>query len=236
MKIFIKAILLLSFISMPLSLMAIDIPLDSFSISPDGKAGSKDKNGNYVLNLGYVDASTLFDEHPMKERLKKTFLDELKKKQKGMDEEKNSISLLESSVSKERDETAKLTSDLEEFRITSQKMIDSSSNTAKIEKKIKDDIKGKEKEISEKEKSIKGIEENIKSKKEGLIALKQNNMEELEKLEKKQTALVLDDLYKVIEDLAKEENITVILDKNNILYGKKLKDFTPKVRQRLKGR
>jgi Skp family chaperone for outer membrane proteins len=59
---------------------------------------------------------------------------------------------------------------------------------------------------------------------------------ELSELEDCKTQLIMADFYSVILDIAKEENISVVVDKSSILYGQPGIDLTDKVLDRLRGK
>jgi len=56
------------------------------------------------------------------------------------------------------------------------------------------------------------------------------------KLEASNTQDVLSDIYKMLEKIAVEENLTIVVDKNNVLYGQASQDLTEKLRDRMRGR
>jgi Skp family chaperone for outer membrane proteins len=59
---------------------------------------------------------------------------------------------------------------------------------------------------------------------------------EVSELEDCKTQLIMADFYSVILDIAKEENISVVVDKSSILYGQPGIDLTDKVLDRLRGK
>ncbi len=54
-------------------------------------------------------------------------------------------------------------------------------------------------------------------------------------LESRKTEILLGKIHRVIQDIARREGISVVVDKNNILYGHDAVDLTEKVLQTLKG-
>jgi len=59
---------------------------------------------------------------------------------------------------------------------------------------------------------------------------------ELKDFEESKTLLVMGELYRIIEDLAKEENISIVVEKASILYGQAKTDLTEKVLDRIRGK
>ncbi len=76
--------------------------------------------------------------------------------------------------------------------------------------------------IEEKNKEYKELEEKIKK--------------ELKEFETSKTMAIMADLYKIIKELAEEENISIVVEKQNILYGLPNTDITDKVIDRLRGK
>ncbi len=91
--------------------------------------------------------------------------------------------------------------------------------------------------------SIKQTEADIETMKSDVLKKKANiaekfkqNKQELCDLEARQTDEVLQDIYHIIEKIAKELNLTVVLDRKDVLYGQSYQDLTEKVLERLQGR
>jgi len=93
-----------------------------------------------------------------------------------------------------------------------------------------------EKEISVKEAFLAELNATIGKKKDEIRALTRKNKDELTKTEEKLTARVLADIYNLLEKLAVEEGYSIIIDKNNVLYGQSGQDITDKIIERLQGR
>jgi len=53
-------------------------------------------------------------------------------------------------------------------------------------------------------------------------------------LESRRSEILLGKIYVGIQDVAREEGISVVVDKNQILFGQKAVDLTDKVLQKLK--
>lgn len=98
------------------------------------------------------------------------------------------------------------------------------------------EIANREKDINNIENGISAMKKDILKKREELNTIIKDNKNELIKLEEKQTETVMADLYSLFEKIAKEENLVIILDKNNVLYGHQVHDITDKVIERLQGR
>lgn len=213
-------------------------------ISLNNSPASEDKT---EVNVGYVDVNVLFKEHPMTAQMKEEFLKEAEKRKQNYQDICNKLSAKENMLVSSTAELKQLKLDLENIKKNQTQVVQSSGtnqgkssqgtavDSAKIND-LNDVIKKKEILIAEKEKGMETIRTDIEKEKAEISELRKKHKEELEKFENKQTEIVMADLYQVIEEVAKEENLSIILDKNNILYGKSAKNITDKVKRRLQGR
>lgn len=115
--------------------------------------------------------------------------------------------------------------------------------TAMLNKKIeskKEEIEKKQKEIEGKEKELKEaimLSEQEKTKREAVIEQEKLALQEfankvksdLVKEEQEQTQRIIKVIYKVIEDIAVKEGISIVIDKSVVLYGVDEIDLTQKV-------
>ncbi len=83
-----------------------------------------------------------------------------------------------------------------------------------------------EKEISNLDKKISDIEKNLSE-------LKSKFDDELSKKAAKDNEYVLKKIYNAIEEVARSEGVSVVVDKKNILFGRKTVDLTDKVIKKL---
>jgi len=80
--------------------------------------------------------------------------------------------------------------------------------------------------IDELDKKMQDLDENI-------LELKSKFDDELSKKAAKNNEYILKKIYAVIEDVAKSEGVSVVVDKKNILFGRKTVDLTEKVLKKL---
>ncbi len=213
-------------------------------ISLDNSPASENKT---EVNVGYVDVNVLFKEHPMTAQMKEEFLKEADKRKQNYQDICNRLSVKENMLVSGAAELKQLKLDIENIKKNQTQVLQStgesqgktSQGTAVDSAKtndLNDAIKKKEMLMAEKEKGMETVKIDIEKEKAEISGLRKKHKEELEKFENKQTEVVMADLYQVIEEVAKEENLSIILDKNNILYGKSAKNVTDKVKRRLQGR
>ncbi|MBU2567628.1 MAG: hypothetical protein KJ967_02480 [Elusimicrobia bacterium] len=87
------------------------------------------------------------------------------------------------------------------------------------------------------------IEEELVVKREKLLtqqqeleALKIKAEKEIRDFEESKTLSIMGEIYQIIEQLAKEENISIVAEKASILYGQAKTDLTDKVMDRIRGK
>lgn len=83
------------------------------------------------------------------------------------------------------------------------------------------------------EDSIKELDSKIKRKEEEIIDMKEKFDKELSKQASKENEKILKKIYDAISEVAEEEGVSIIVDKKNILFGRKTVDLTDKVLQKL---
>lgn len=102
--------------------------------------------------------------------------------------------------------------------------------------KVNSTIEADEKQISEKETDLVLKKDLITKKQQEYTDYKKKNEKDLKEYEKNKTLALMGELYKIIEDLAKEENISIVIEKTNVLYGSGGIDLTNKILERLRGK
>lgn len=92
-------------------------------------------------------------------------------------------------------------------------------------------ISSKTAEIS---KAIEQLDEIISKLKNDVLELKKKYDEELSKKAAKENEKIFKKIYYAIEEVSKEERVSIVVDKKNILYGRKTLDLTDKVIKKLR--
>jgi len=229
---------------------AVEIPLNGGVISPGG--GTKGESKNSSAGIAYLDIEMIFNEHPMTARLKGEFEAEVAKRKKELSDMEGSIKYLQGVILSSTTEINKLKTEIDQVNnaikeknkppqtillpgTTTLFVVPAavSTSTVKADPAI---IDADEKTIKDKEAGIELIKADILKKQQEIVKKNKTNKEELIKLEDTNTKAVLSDIYKVIETLALEYNLTIVVDKNNVLYGQASQDLTDKLRDRMRGR
>ncbi|MFH1368273.1 MAG: OmpH family outer membrane protein [Elusimicrobiota bacterium] len=222
----------------------VEISLDNFKV--DGNKTSS--------SIGYADMEKVFESHPLTKRLQAEFNTEAEKRKKDIDAARQEITATENIVKSSSTAILQLKIELDALKTNfaaQQAMppqpepvmlsteaaapVAVSTETAKpaLDQAM---ITQKEVEIKEKEAGIDKMKKDIEKKNIELMRLIDKSKKELGELEEKHTGAVLSDLYSILEKITIEENLSMIVDKGNILYGHSAQDYTDKVLERLRGR
>ena len=104
-------------------------------------------------------------------------------------------------------------------RVTTLNLIKDMENKVAIEHDI---LEEKQKELEEAVRAYGKREEEIER--------------ELAEFENRKTMKIMAECYRLIEELAREENISIVVEKNSILYGQPFIDMTERIKERLRGK
>jgi len=229
---------------------AMEIPLD-------GRAQSTENGAAAAENFAYIDIERIFAEHPMTARFKEEFQHELDKRKTELQIMENEIAAQQRIVVSTGTEITKTRIQIELLKNMSlpAPAVTASTDTATstlqpssapavqnivtpstTPAQIPADIAALENELREKEAGLETIKQGITKKQEAVAQKIKQNKEELLSIEEKQTQKVLSDIYHLLDIIAKEERLSIIIDKNNVLYGQAGQDITEKVSERLQGR
>ncbi|MCX5778099.1 MAG: OmpH family outer membrane protein [Elusimicrobia bacterium] len=227
--------------------MAVDISLD-----PAG--GTSAVNGQSpAVSIGYVDMDAVFAQHPMTKRLKEEFLAEVDKRkreigtlqaaadalhqviissQTDINQEKSAVALMRATVGANAAGSGTVV--VSTAVPAQQPPLTLGVSTQPVTSA--ETIAAKEKIIKDNETTVAAIQQDYEKQIQDISKRIKQNKEDLIKLEEKNTAAVLSDLYAIVQKMADAEGMGVIFDKNSMLCGQTCKDMTPKVLERLKGR
>ena len=222
---------------------SVEIPLDKH---PEAVAANASQGS---ANIAYVDIDKVFSEHPMTKRLKDEFCLTADKKKIELKSLLAEIARIEQIIVSSASIVNKSKEEVVNFKNMGSKLIQSVTQSSAAASQVvqstaapsaklltPSEIAEKEKLIAGMEKEIEGLKKKIEEKKLEIPKLVETQKECLNKLEEDQTNAVLIDIYSVFEKVAEEEDVTIIIDKNQLLYGKSVKDLTEKVLDRLRGR
>ncbi|MHB9154778.1 MAG: OmpH/Skp family outer membrane protein [Endomicrobiales bacterium] len=237
------AVFLLAF-SLCAPLSALEIPVGVVPPSGQGTAPQG--------VIAYVDIEALFAEHPMRKRLQGEFLAEAEKRKKELAGLEGSIAAFEKIIASSTTEVNQAKNEAEDMAREAAKppaqpqtmVLPGTTEAVRLPGVSQSSApaatpaltEARLKEISDKEAGLETMKKELQTRKEELALKVKQNKEDLIRLEENQSARVLTDLYQLLDAVAGEKGITIILDKNNVLYGQQYQDLTQEIRQRLTGR
>jgi Skp family chaperone for outer membrane proteins len=231
------------------SAAAIEIPLGTVRPAPEGAAAPEQSGA-----IAYVNVDKVFAEHPMTKRLKNEFLAEVEKRRKEIDDMQNAINEEQRVILSSATQVTQAKAQLQQLRsktgaaasptepVTAPLPAPTTGTAESAVAPAADSadaaalVSAKESEIRDKEAGIELMKQNVDKMKQYMEARLQTSKQDLQALEEKNTDDVLADIYHLLEKVARDENVTLILNKDDILYGQSVKDLTPKVLERLQGR
>lgn len=217
---------------------AIEIPLNGASATspaPTGQSGG--------MNVSYIDMDAVFSHHPMTKRLKESFLQEVDKRKKEIadlqataDATYQVIVASQAAAAQQRSALAVLRLTLSSRTTSNDLEVSTAPAAGNVPFSAVDAIVAQEKAIADAESAITALQQDYERQKQDIARRALQNKEDLIALEEKNTAMVLQDIYTIIQKMADEEAVDVVFDKNNMLCGQSCKDMTQNVLDRLKGR
>jgi Skp family chaperone for outer membrane proteins len=229
---------------------AIEIPIDSRVVSSGENKDTSNKNA--PEGIAYVDIEMIFNEHPMTVRLKTEFEAAVAAKKKELSNMDNQMADMRRVIVSTTTEIDKLKGHIELMKKAlnekppepRQVLLPGTSNVVMVAPQaststVKADpelIVSEEKQIVEMQTAVEKVKTEISKLKLDIDNAKKRTKEDIIKLEADNTKAVLNDIYKMLEKIAGEDNLTIVVDKNNVLYGRASQDLTDKLRERMRGR
>ena len=197
-----------------------------------------------VIRIGIIDMDKILNEYPLTQKLQQD-IDALK--QNKMSEiasvEKEIEDLLKQKIAINT-EIEQLNTQLSQISISSSSITIStseiiSSTTDVIQSSPTftfqtEQVEQIKKSIESKQKNLQQIEQEIVSKRQ-IVKQKQTDLEsEIQKIKQKTESEIYAELYKIIKQVAQQEELNVVIDKSGILYGEAQIDITEKVLKKIK--
>lgn len=176
-------------------------------------------------NIGFVDMDKVFQSYSKVELAKKEYEEKKLEKEEELKLKEKEIKELEVEIEKLKEE------------IFNQQMVETTELLPKTTVGVQ--ISTQEvtsAELTTKEMQLKEKTDLLSQKQEEYELSKAEVEKFLKEFEESKTFSIMGDLYVIIEELAKEENIAVVVEKSSILYGLPNIDLTNKVIDRLRGK
>ena len=220
-----RTIILISLLIFCGRLGAVEISLDKFVVK-----GNQSSN-----SIGYVDIEKIFANHPLTKRLQEDFNAEADKKKQAMNDLQKAINDLQGAVKSSMTLVTQMEIELESMKnnLNAPVVVSTAAAKPSIDAAT---VAAKEKQLKDNEAGIDNMRLVIAKKEKDLCDFSDKCKKEMTELEKKQTDEVLADIYGILEKITVEDNLSMIVDKTNVLYGHPAQDYTDKVLERLQGR
>ncbi|HRY29781.1 MAG TPA: OmpH family outer membrane protein [Elusimicrobiota bacterium] len=225
------ALPLLGFIALSSHVSALEIPL--------GRGGSG--GGSTV---GYVDMEAVFQEYPETQKAKEEYYRELADKravladrEKELADLKEQLSILRATLKEMQAGMAQAAAAASTETVT-ENSEETSTDTAAGEppaKSLAMDLGISSGSITAVNETLVQREKALAEKETGLEEARRQAVQSLKEFEERRSLQIFGKLYSALVQLAEEQGISLVVDKNSILYGQNAMDLTEKLRRRVRG-
>ncbi len=198
-----------------------------------------------VIRIGIVDINKILNEHPSIQKLqqdiialKQNRMAEIASVEKEMEDLLKQKLLINTEIEQLNTQLAQIAvSSSSATTIPTSEVVSSATDVVQSLSTFAfqtEQIEQIKKSIESKQKNLQQIEQEIDSKKQ-ILKQKQTDLEtEIEKIKQKTEAEIYAELYKIIKQVAQQEELNVVIDKSGILYGETEIDITEKVLKKIK--
>lgn len=166
--------------------------------------------------IAFVDLDKIFDIFPQTKNAKEDYANRLSKmremlgdREKDIENLQNQINILETTLKDLNNQPSTSTE-----TVTNQNASQSSG---------------------EGDNSVSNLKNQLETKKAELDELKKSSAQELQSFENQQNQIILGKIYRALKELASEEQVSLVVDKRDILYGSVDIDLTEKLQERVRG-
>ncbi len=200
-----------------------------------------------VIRVGVVDMNKIISEYPEAQKqqqeielFKQNKLSEVANIEKEIDDLiKQKISLMtEIGQLKSQITQISITKSTEvvstEASISSGEILNTQVSTLTVSALSSPEIEQINSTIRTKESNLKQIEESLNTKRQQMQTKKEEIENEVQKMKDKAEANIYAELYKIIQKIAKQRGLNIVVEKSGILYGDTSIDITQEVIRKLK--
>jgi Skp family chaperone for outer membrane proteins len=212
--IFVFSLFLASFTS------ALDIPLEG------GGGGGTGK-----LSIGYVDMEKIFQLYPKTMDAKADYARQLKAKREELAKREAELNAVQTKLTV-------LESTLKTGAAPlGHSDVDSSTSTTNPTPSVEESAIDPNLENAEAKEpqSLVTLRKELQDKKADFEEQRKRAQDDLLAFERRQSQIILGNIYQALRDLAQEEQVTVVVDKSSILYGDATIDLTDKLQNKVRG-
>jgi Skp family chaperone for outer membrane proteins len=199
----------------PVLTHGLDIPLDGGQGTGRG------------MSIGYVDMEKIFQLYPKTKTAKEDYAkqlrakrEELSKKEADLNAVKNRLAVLESTLKNGQPDTS----------------APASAGTDPSVGGEADDLDPSLENLEAKEpQALLNLKKELEEKMADFEEQKKRSQEDLFSFERRQSQIILGNIYQALRDLAQEEQISLVVDKSSILFGGADTDLTNKLQEKVRG-
>lgn len=188
----------------------------------------------FVIRVGVVDMNKAIAELPLSKKaqeeielFKQNKLSEIASLEKDLENILKDELNLTMEISQIQHQISKLESEIEVISSTTN--IFQSTSTADIINDKKNKILELKEEINKKQRNLENIRQSADEKKDKIKIEKEKIEKEIEQKKRKYEIEIYAELYRLIQEIAKKENLNLIIEKSGILYGIPQIDITQKL-------
>lgn len=189
----------------------------------------------FVIRIAVVDMNKAITELPLSKKaqeeielFKQNKLNEIANLEKELEDTLKEEISLNMEINQIQHQISKLESELE-ITISTLSAVSQSTPTITNTDNKENKLAELKEEINKKQKNLENIRETIDNKKNKIKMEKEKIEKEIEQKKQRYEIEIYAELYKIIQQIAKNENINIVIEKSAILYGTPQVDITQKV-------
>lgn len=189
----------------------------------------------FVIRIAVVDMNKAITELPLSKKaqeeielFKQNKLNEIANLEKELEDTLKEEISLNMEINQIQHQISKLESELE-ITISTLSAVSQSTPTITTTDNKENKLAELKEEINKKQKNLENIRETIDNKKNKIKMEKEKIEKEIEQKKQRYEIEIYAELYKIIQQIAKNENINIVIEKSAILYGTPQVDITQKV-------
>ncbi len=197
---------------------ALDIPLG-------GAIGGVESAG---MKIGYVDMEKIFQLYPKTQDAKVDYSKQLKAKREELAKAESELNAVQSKLTVLESTLKGSTTPLGKSDVADGTTPPPSSTDEKIDPEL-ENLEAQEPA------SLMALRKELEDKKLDFQEKKKRAQDDLFAFERRQSQVILGNIYQALRDLADEEQVSIVVDKSSILYGAADIDLTDKLQTKVRG-
>lgn len=216
MSIIISFVLLLASLLLAPVTYALDIPLGG---------GGSETNG---MKIGYVDMEKIFQLYPKTQSAKQDYAKQLKAKRAELAKTEAELAAVQSKLTVLESTLKGGTQPLGNSDVVD----GSTPPVTSMDENIDPNLENAE---AKEPASITNLRKELQDKKADFEDQKKRAQDDLVAFERRQSQIILGNIYQALQDLAEEEQVSIVVDKSSVLFGAANIDLTDKLQNKVRG-